>query len=118
MIEWWGTAFAGLLAIITLIYIRVQGVPVTQEAGNNTMGIKNLLSIPTETKPEAPAQSFSDRLANAADEARKTQEVETKNVEVYAEMSTQAQAKADAAAQQVIAIEQAKSILDQAGVTL
>lgn len=121
-IEWITLVFliVGLM-LLGAYYIEQRIAAHYKKAGSTTMAestskIKALFSTPkTEERPAAKVIPLSEVLTRQGDDQVALADAARKNVEHHTQMATAATTKAEEADRKAAAIQQAKAILEQAG---
>lgn len=119
LIEWHALLAGGILFTAYVIYSWVRTAPNNKKAGSNTMADNKLKAIfsPNPKIEAAPVKTVpvSDVLAKQADTKRSSAETSRASAE---RLSQEASARSDLAAKeeaQAAALDQARTILEQAG---
>lgn len=118
LIEWQVVLIGGILFTAYVIYSWVRTAPYYKKAGTHTMAEGKIKSLFSSTpKVEEPVKSIpvSDVLAKQADTKRSSAETSRASAERLAQEATARSEFASKEESQAAALDQARTILEQAG---
>lgn len=117
-IEWWVLAIAIIAAAAWFAINGAHSLPFNKKAGTNLMSIRDKFIKPASAAPAEKTQTLSEKLGAVATSRRNNAGLASDESTRYAEMSAASAEKSARFNVEADAIERAKAILDEAGVTL